>query len=115
MENIRRDGDDGKTWILAYGDSISDGFGASDMLKTGYVNLLKEGFKLVNPTFDVVQNSAGFRCVSKNCDRPCERDAYCQEAHKLNVSAVTMFIGTNDCKSRNWNLENFKRDYVELC
>ena len=54
MENIRRDGDDGKTWILAYGDSISDGFGASDMLKTGYVNLLKEGFKLVNPTFDVV-------------------------------------------------------------
>jgi len=26
-----------------------------------------------------------------------------------------MFIGTNDCKNRNWNLEHFKRDYVELC
>lgn len=26
-----------------------------------------------------------------------------------------MFIGTNDCKAVNWNLENFKRDYVELC
>jgi len=54
MENIRRDGDDAKTWIMTYGDSITDGFGASDMLKTGYVNLLKEGFKMVHPTFDVV-------------------------------------------------------------
>jgi hypothetical protein len=54
MESIRRDGDDAKTWIMTYGDSITDGFGASDMLKTGYVNLLKEGFKMVHPTFDVV-------------------------------------------------------------
>jgi len=41
MQQIRRDGDDGKTWVMAYGDSITDGFGASDMLKLGYVNLLK--------------------------------------------------------------------------
>lgn len=26
-----------------------------------------------------------------------------------------MFIGTNDCKNRNWNIDHFKRDYVELC
>ena len=26
-----------------------------------------------------------------------------------------MFVGTNDCKGKNWNLENFKRDYLELC
>lgn len=85
------------------------------MLKTGYVNLLKEGLKLVNPTFDVVQNSAGFRCISEKCDRPCSKDAYCQEAHKLNVSAVTMFVGTNDCKNRNWDEEMFKRDWLKLC
>lgn len=67
MQGIRRDGNDGKTWLLAYGDSITDGFGASDMLKTGYVNLLREGLKLVDQSFDVVQNSAGYRCVGKNC------------------------------------------------
>lgn len=115
MKEIRREGDDGKTWLLAYGDSISDGFGSTDPLKVGYINLLKEGLKKVDPTFDVVQNSAGFRCVSKTCFRPCFKDAYCQEAQKLNVSAVTMFIGTNDCKGAEWNLENFKRDYVDLC
>lgn len=115
MQSIRRDGDDGKTWVLAYGDSISDGFGSTNMLKTGYVNLLKEGLKLVDPSFDLVQNSAGFRCVNHECQRPCHKDAYCQLAHTYNVSAVTMFIGTNDCKKVNWNLENFKKDYVELC
>ena len=115
MTQIRRDGDDEKTWVLAYGDSITDGFGASDMRKMGYTNLLKESLKLVHPTFDLVQNSAGFRNVNKAGDRPCERDAYCQEALKLNVSAVTLFIGTNDCKNRNWNEANFKRDYLELC
>ena len=32
-----------------------------------------------------------------------------------NVSAVAMFIGSNDCKGSAWNEENFKKDYVELC
>jgi len=100
---------------MAYGDSITDGFGASDMLKLGYVNLLKQGLKMVHPTFDVVQNSAGFRCVNHECFRPCFKDSYCQEALTKNVSAVTIFMGTNDCKGPNWNLENFKKDYVELC
>ena len=101
--------------IMVYGDSISDGFGASDMLKIGYANLLKESFKLVDPGFDTVQNSAGFRCVNHECFRPCRNDSYCQEALQKNVSAVTMFIGTNDCKASNWNEENFKKDYVALC
>lgn len=77
MSQIRRDGDDGKTWVMAYGDSITDGFGASDMLKLGYTNLLKEGLKIIHPTFDLVRNSAGFRCVNRECERPCFKDAYC--------------------------------------
>jgi len=28
---------------------------------------------------------------------------------------VTIYVGTNDCKGNNWNLENFKKDYVALC
>jgi alpha-L-fucosidase 2 len=24
-------------------------------------------------------------------------------------------MGTNDCKPNNWNLENFKRDFLDLC
>lgn len=115
MTQIRRDGDDDKTWVMTYGDSITDGFGASDMYKLGYTNLLKEGLKIVHPSFDLIRNSAGFRCVNKECERPCYKDAYCQEAHTHNVSAVTIFVGTNDCKGKNWNLENFKRDYLELC
>lgn len=54
MSQIRKDGVENKTMIMVYGDSISDGFGASDMLKLGYANLLKEGFKLVDPGFDTV-------------------------------------------------------------
>jgi len=114
MSEIRSEAT-GLTSVLVYGDSITDGFGSSNMLKTGYVNLLREGLKLVDPKFNIVQNSAGFRCVSRNCQRPCERDAYCQEAHTYDVSAVTIYMGTNDCKAVNWNLENFKKDYVDLC
>ena len=54
MSQIRRDGNDGKSWVLVYGDSITDGFGSSDPLKTGYANLLKMGLKLVDPTFDTI-------------------------------------------------------------
>jgi len=43
VNTIRRNGDDNKTFILAYGDSITDGFGASNMEKIGYTNLVKEG------------------------------------------------------------------------
>ena len=115
MSQIRRDGDQGSTVVLTYGDSITDGFGATDMKKLGYTNLLKEGLKLVHPSFDLIRNSAGYRCINRDCQRPCRNDSYCQEAHTHNVSAVTMFIGTNDCKAINWNEENFKRDYLELC
>ena len=54
MTNIRRDGTDNKTWVLVYGDSITDGFGSSDPLVTGYANLLKNGLRVVDPSFDVV-------------------------------------------------------------
>ena len=67
MTNIRRDGDDGKTWVLTYGDSITDGFGSSDPVKMGYTSLLRDAFKMVHPTFDVIRNSAGFRCVNAEC------------------------------------------------
>lgn len=82
VSQIRKDGDNGKTVVMAYGDSISDGFGASNMLKMGYVNLLKEGLKDVTSQFDLLQNSAGFRCVNHECFRPCRNDSYCQEALK---------------------------------
>ena len=54
MSQIRKDGPAGKTTIMVYGDSISDGFGASDMLKLGYANLLKESVKLVDSGFDTL-------------------------------------------------------------
>lgn len=41
IQSIRRDGNDGKTWVLVYGDSITDGFGASDMINLGYASLIR--------------------------------------------------------------------------
>lgn len=120
-QNLRQNGDDNKTWVLAYGDSITDGFGASNMEKIGYTNLLKESLRNIsgiygNPNwgFDLVKNSAGFRCVNKQCDRPLEKDKLGLTALKLNVSAVIVFIGTNDCKNYQWSEANFSRDYINL-
>ena len=99
VSSIRRNGDDGKTFVLVYGDSITDGFGASDMKQLGYGTLIKNGLQALHPTLDTVRNSAGYRCVIKDCIRPCHKDGQCQDALKMNVSAVTLFMGTNDCKN----------------
>jgi len=128
MSHIRRDGADGsQTIFMEYGDSISQGWGSTDIFKMSFWSMLDQAFKYIDPSLGVIERGWGTRCARMgSCILSCDEkfakahpgqiyDWRCVESLGMNVSAVFLMYGTNDAKVHPFEMEPFKREWLSLC
>ena len=128
MSQIRRDGaDGGQTIFMEYGDSISQGWGSTDIWKMSFWSMLNEAYKKIDPSFQVIERGWGTRCARMgkcflSCDYEFAKahpgqiyDWRCVESLGMNVSAVFLMYGTNDAKVHPFEMEPFKVEWLNLC
>jgi len=128
MSNIRKDGaDKSKTIIMEYGDSISQGWGSTDLFKVSFWAMLNNALQSIDPSFQVIERGWGTRCAKMGgCILSCNEtfakahpgqiyDWRCEESLGMDVSTVFLFFGTNDAKVHPFDLEGFKYEWLHLC
>jgi alpha-L-fucosidase 2 len=97
--------------IACVGDSITEGSGLKCPSKTGYPVVLDS---ILGPKYAVLNSGRSATTLQKQGDFPYW---ICKEisntfAYKPNI--IIIKLGTNDTKPRNWDANNYEKDYQAL-
>ena len=101
---------------------------AQDPIKIGFVgNSITQGTSATNcypsqlavflgDAYEVDNFSVSGRTMLKNGDYPIWNEPLFQDALDFNADILFIFLGTNDSKSRNWNVygDKYYDDYVSM-
>merc|ERR1719183_1637137 len=73
------------------------------------MNMLKDTNK-----YEVINLGVSGRTMMKNGDYPYWKEKAYQTALNSHPDAVVLMLGTNDAKTYQWDVEQFKKDYLEM-
>ena len=102
---------DNQIKVACVGDSITYGCMLRDRGKNNYPAVLN---RLLGENYCV--NNFGYtdRTAIKSGDLPYTHEKLYKQSLDFNPNIVVFLLGSNDSKLRNWNKENFIKDYKEI-
>ena len=99
------------TKVACIGDSITWGFTLLNPWKQSYPALLQERLGKEYEVHNFGYNDASARF---DADTPYVSKRVYRESLAWNPDIVLLMLGTNDTKTRNWDPDIFRRDYLRI-
>jgi len=102
--------------VACIGDGSTEGYGASDMSRTSYVEQLK---RLLGRRYIVENFGSDEATACRNTDKPYASLEICNAAMEFEPNIVIISLGTSDSQAEVWNTgdcaKNFEADLAFLC
>lgn len=100
-----------KIKVACVGDSITEGYGLAIQSKTGYPVILDS---ILGSHYTVLNSGRSGATVQKQGNFPYWICKEFSNAFAFEPDIIIIKLGTNDTKPRNWNMEDFEKDYQAL-
>lgn len=97
--------------VACIGDSITEGAGLLNQSKTAYPVLLDS---ILGKNYTVLNCGRGGATMLKEGNHPYWNCKEFYNAFTFNPDIIVIKLGTNDTKPKNWNADNFKKDYQAM-
>lgn len=97
--------------VACVGDSITEGYGLKDQSKTAYPVFLNQ---LLGKNYSVINLGRSATTLQKNGDFPYWVVKEFSDVFAFKPDVIVIKLGTNDSKLNNWNLENYRKDYLAM-
>ena len=103
--------DAGKSSILCFGDSITEGIGACPMDTMSFPAQLQ---RMLGERYTVLNMGASGMTLQKEGDYPYYKDLRYEQSFSCRPDIVIIMIGTNDSKLQNRNKDRYRAELCEI-
>lgn len=97
--------------VVCVGDSITEGSGLACQSKTGYPVVLDS---LLGPNYTVLNSGRSATTLQKKGDFPYWIAKEYSNVFAFEPDIITIKLGTNDTKPKNWHADNYEKDYQSM-